>query len=625
MATRAALAAALTIAVGFALGTFPLRGQEPGASQQAKAYLFVTTSKNIPAETAKPEASVNLFLRPNGESRSLYVFVRNREAGERKYLLELLENDQKVEGAPVSLTVPGNTTMAVPFAKPAAAAAKEAPEKPASKPAGAPVPPGQDWRGSSHKVAFRLVNVTDKPNEQVAVVGVNVATQSPRQYLGAEATFAPGGAGTENQLTVTVTAKDEVDAKRPCEVQLVLSPERIPGLQTTRSPGSTYTRELSKAGQKVRLVARDLRFRGAAPEAGLVSVTAGGLRQAFTYKATFAQGGGLAARLDRVDQPLIFVDAPRYSRPGKLPVFLEVANAPAPPVTIEVGIDLDRNGVYEDDEIVRLPGAHDGHIYFNPTGKDGELQFQAVEKDWEAKLDVRDAVGNYALRVRLLKDDKPVKLFRLAGEPVEAVTQNVTFDDIKPLVKLGTFPRQLVRGQPLRVQATASALSPIQAARFFLGKPVAGKDEPPPMTEVIDGEPVSNDRIAWTAALDLKPDTKGPVYVSAQAVSAVGLSAVDTVKIELVDPPAPATTGTIKGIVTEGGRPQPRLKVVLQDSTGKAKDEVKTNDKGEFEFKDVAPGNYQVSANDPDSQTKGDASAAVEKGKTKTVNLELMR
>jgi hypothetical protein len=87
---------------------------------------------------------------------------------------------------------------------------------------------------------------------------------------------------------------------------------------------------------------------------------------------------------------------------------------------------------------------------------------------------------------------------------------------------------------------------------------------------------------------------------------------------------AQAKTGTISGTVNEGPRPQVGLQVVLTDAAGKVQGTTSTNDKGIFEFKDVAAGAYKVSSSKPSSGRKGSADAKVEAGKTATVTIALL-
>ena len=124
----------------------------------------------------------------------------------------------------------------------------------------------------------------------------------------------------------------------------------------------------------------------------------------------------------------------------------------------------------------------------------------------------------------------------------------------------------------------------------------------------------------------------------------VGLTASDTVKIQLLDPkpmgpvnpmgmgpgaaPAPAV-GIVKGIVREGDRPQANLPVALTDQMGMVKATSTTDAAGRFLIKDVPAGVYQVTSTKSASRTRGSAPVTVIPGlpekEVKDVEVKLFR
>lgn len=70
---------------------------------------------------------------------------------------------------------------------------------------------------------------------------------------------------------------------------------------------------------------------------------------------------------------------------------------------------------------------------------------------------------------------------------------------------------------------------------------------------------------------------------------------------------AQAKTGVLAGTVMEGELPQPGLEVVLTDKNDKVQSKIKTNEKGMFEFKDLAAGTYKVTATKPVNARQGSA------------------
>src|SRR5262249_30639471 len=104
-------------------------------------------------------------------------------------------------------------------------------------------------------------------------------------------------------------------------------------------------------------------------------------------------------------------------------------------------------------------------------------------------------------------------------------------------------------------------------------------------------------------------------------------------EVDVVDPAKPGKEGgpgAVKGLIAQGGgyqvRPQPGLKVELRGPDGKPVKTATTNEKGEFEFKDVAPGPYSVYSVKPaDAGARGEKGVRVEAGKPSEVTVFLLR
>ena len=111
--------------------------------------------------------------------------------------------------------------------------------------------------------------------------------------------------------------------------------------------------------------------------------------------------------------------------------------------------------------------------------------------------------------------------------------------------------------------------------------------------------------------------------VTVVVTNAVGLAAARVIEIQLLDPP---TVGTITGMVTAGepGRGRASTTVILRDADGKEKGATRTNPRGQYEFVQVAPGTYTVTAAKSGSGA-GTAGAQVTAGETVTANVVLVR
>jgi hypothetical protein len=116
---------------------------------------------------------------------------------------------------------------------------------------------------------------------------------------------------------------------------------------------------------------------------------------------------------------------------------------------------------------------------------------------------------------------------------------------------------------------------------------------------------------------------KATFDVSVLFTSAVELAASETVTIQLVDAP---NWGTIEGTVTQGGRPQAGVTLLLRDTAGNPKDTTATDKDGKYAFTKVPPGAYRVVATKTSDFTRGEAAVSVQAGETKKgVELQLKR
>src|SRR5262249_38911427 len=150
----------------------------------------------------------------------------------------------------------------------------------------------------------------------------------------------------------------------------------------------TYQRELVRgATTAVALRAQDLTF-GAGDRAGPVYLTVDGYERAFTYRVEFelqpddtkppVHKNGV-----RLDQPPALRIVPdRFGRAGdKVPVRLEVDDA-EPDVTVELGVDRNKDGQYDPDELETFTGPRERLVSVDLT-KQGGVLFKTVVHDWK--------------------------------------------------------------------------------------------------------------------------------------------------------------------------------------------------------------------------------------------------
>jgi hypothetical protein len=586
---------------------------------EQKLKLLIGDKANDP----KPKEIEVLNLRPN-LAQEIFVFVQNANNTTEEVIIELRAGGNPVEGGTQKVKVEGNKPQLVTFGKPA--------PMPADKPlVMTPLTGPLDLRllGEKNAVLHEVKLETPRPNAYVAVTSIKF---DPNEQ-----------GGVKNRLIVRLRAT-EAFAGPPCRVELVLKPDRIPGLVTGQKKEGTYAGQLTAPGDEVVLIAENLKFQsGSDARNGLVYLTIDGYERAYTFTTTFPREG-TASEPQRIDLPILQINAPAFAVPSaKFAIGVEVDNS-KPDETAEfdlIGVALNQNDELEQKPIslAKFHGDRQITVLFNPMGPKGGLLFKPEFKDWSTELNLSEVFGKRTFRLRLLdKDGNPIKVRSGAeGEPVEKVEKTLVLDASKPEeVKFLDFPKTLVKGLDLPLKARGvDPESGIQEVIFFAGKPTPdGKLPPNPI--VAEGKPVDQTRTVWAADLPVSTDQKGMFEVSVRFTNNAGLSATETIRIQLLDPAAAGTADgkgapakketSVEGTVVEGSRSQPNVKVTLRDERGLAKATTTTDAKGKFVFKDIAPGTYRITASKTSSNTRGETTVAVPEGQKKTgVEVKLTR
>ena len=569
----------------------------------------------------KATAKANIQIRPNVE-QPIYVFVHNDDNKDFNVTVEVRAGGKVVEGGSVELNVKKGETAPVPFGQ----APVKKDEKPADKPAEKPKPP--TLAELAGPLEFVLLD-RDKKDAPPLDVKSELSIRRAASYLGAKLEFKAAGADGKPRLEVTVTAND--DLSPPCRVELVLRPDRTPSLDPKQPRKGTYAGYLAKKGAVLNLEAEDLKFKGSETHVNLIYLTVDGYERAFAYRAFFTPEGELAETLQEIKVPAMRLMAPAAADPSKkIPVGIEVDNAEDDDVAeLALGRVRDEKFKAENEELVRhFSGNREQVLLLSPKGPGGALLLKAQLRDWSAELDAKDIFGPRDLRLALLRADKEVNIYdtSIEGKGKEVPTVK---EILRPLLLDGTPPvlgdlltrKEMYKGQPLELGVTCSdPESEIKQVVFYLGLPDKDGNPPPNARKEIVESPDKDG--VWVAKLLAPTDAKGKVDVTITAWNKADLATVKSVTIELVDKPPPgAGTGAkpvISGKVLEGKRPQPKVTVVLRDSTTDAlKDTTVTNDKGEYIFKDVPPGSYVVRAFHTGDATRGRAAVTVvDKDKT---------
>jgi hypothetical protein len=593
----------------------------PAPAQPAnQPWLFLSTAARNPdpATGIWDKDRHQVLLRPNVEE-TLYLYVNNptgRNFGQLTVVLASGPEDAD-EFARATVPVAANQIVRVLPPKPA--------PPPVPAPAGAkPAPPPSTPLTKEKKLYLSLLG----PNNQVLDrVPLPVRARTPSEYVAPTATFVGEPGSARNRLEVTL--RDRLRDGRPftgpaAKVHLNVSPALAPDLVPESVHAGTFQGVLPPGGS-ARLVASNLSFLGTEPR-GVFGVSVDGYDNAFLFR--FQTSGGLTTpQLE--GEPLLRFGGlnPIYAIPGKPCLIpLEVDNPPSEDVVVEFAI----NRTNTDDEKDFVPSPHVGDrnrsVAARWDGAAGGLVFTTSVHYWVEDLDTAGMTGSRRLRLQLL--DKTGKQVLKGDKPIPPVYGTIVLDDTPPEdVRLGALDKA-VRNRAMDVAAVGfDPESGIKRVLFFLGDPPAADGKPAPNSRVVVGVPPVKDGAPYTGKL-LMPDRTGRVQVGVRFINNVGLPTDVTGEVEVVDPPPKPTTGAVKVTVVQGvpPRPQPGMAVELRDAANKViLNSGDADEKGEYTFKDVAPGKYNVYSSRPRDFSKALKPVTVEAGATKEVTLELKR
>jgi hypothetical protein len=439
-------------------------------------------------------------------------------------------------------------------------------------------------------------------------------------------------------LTVTVEAREGFFGP-PCPVELVLPGDRLPGFAESRDRAVRC--ELTRAGEKKKLYVKSLRFRPREDMTGYAYLTVDRCERAFVFKHDLgAKDGpdpGVPERTNRVR-----LQAPPFVLAGgDFPFRFQVDYRPqqsgggAGPHPDEVVLEvvLSEDGTEKGEQFRKRfpPGYRRKRLSYAPAGPDGALVFRTEVADWTvADLDARKlegALGRRFVRVRLL-DRKNSEV--LAGENGDlADSRTVEFvEKLPPVVTFAAKPATAEQDSKLVLQARPHPELAVRGLWVFLGEPENGK----PPKSAVRAAPAPDQELAWVAELTVpSPADKKPIHVRLLAeghfADGAPVTATDAFALQVVPPPPPR--GIIQGKVTFADRPQPGCKVTLRvkkNNQWEKKDEAATNPSGEFAFKDLEPGTYQVSTFKPqDPAARGEKEVAVKARQATRADLDLRR
>jgi hypothetical protein len=400
--------------------------------------------------------------------------------------------------------------------------------------------------------------------------------------------------GGKNRLEVRVQPKRHIP-EPGIKVQLVLSPDQIPGLKSYKDGKF----ELLLLDKPEELYAVDIQLDDSAREDGLVYLTVAGFERAFIFNTTFKRRGD-PTYPTRMEKTALRLAGPRYFESGlPLPIKVEVDNPPDG-ARLEVSLGKNEDGTFQNITApLKFPQAREQRVGFSPQSPDGALVFEAVLKDWEPILQTAGIVGQREVRAVLIDRD--------GREITSAAPKEVILDNSKPTNLKFLEPE--LNGKEIRITAQGEDPdSGIKEVNFYLGK--AEGDKPPDGAKPIKGKPAGKNK--WFANF---PDKKEEFDVSVEFINNAKMKKLATTQVPAITA-GPAKPAKIQGsVVDASGFGKIGSPVVLFDDKGKVKDQTKTDKNAEFQFDKLEPGEYTVSSEGKNEKVQ------VESGKTKEVKI----
>lgn len=547
------------------------------------------------------------FLRPNVE-QELYTYLLVDDPSKKPtVIVQFKAGGVEISSPPIK--VEAKLTQVL-WPRPEEAA-KDAPKIP------------QQW--------MKPIEIRLKVDNKLSSEVIKLDIRRPVTYLDCTSQKA---ATDTNRLVFEVGAKKRtgksyddaqiVAAELPCPVELVLDPDRIPGLASANRKGvwrGNVTPVNREENDSLYLSADDVRLRSSRVP-GVVTLSADGFDRAFRYRLL---SSGEALQINALTQETILrINAPSVADPSKpVPMTVEADSVSAPEnkTLILDALTLAKGGEKHYNRLAEFSGDRDIRWSCAGGGRHGGLLLKPDVKDWSSKRDLSGFEGKVTLRLRLLdkKTNEVVKVVDPDKEDwsntVNEVTKTIVLDTTPPeIISFEPVPPGAVRGKPFVVRAKGlDAESGLRDVVFFLGKLPPSADLPKDLI-VVHGERrqgKEDESSTWTAQLTAFSDVRNPLEVSVRFTNNVGLSTTRSISLEVANPPPPPPGGvavkraSIAGVVMEGDRPQKGLVVELQDAAGKTLLTKETAADGTFLFPDLLPGGYRVASAKPASKTRG--------------------
>jgi hypothetical protein len=266
-----------------------------------------------------------------------------------------------------------------------------------------------------------------------------------------------------------------------------------------------------------------------------------------------------------------------------------------------------------------LPGPIESVVTVEPGDK-GAWLFSLKEGRWNREWDSEGIAGRKMVRLELLGPDGGILGTRETPLIVDTTPPRFgQFFGFPEKLAPGTTSRFsfMVSDEESGINSVQAYLGPPKPLAPPAGSPPAAPVVPPPVVEVI---PSGNAR---EVRLDVPVDAKGSVTLTIQALNGSGLETIWSQAIPVADVPPP-TVGGLRGGVTEAGRAQGGLPVVLKDDKGKEAQKTVTDQSGAYLFEGLKPGKYTVEVKKSSSRRSASAKVEIKAGPPAVANLNLL-
>lgn len=266
-----------------------------------------------------------------------------------------------------------------------------------------------------------------------------------------------------------------------------------------------------------------------------------------------------------------------------------------------------------------LPGPIESVVTVEPGDK-GAWLFSLKEGRWNREWDSEGIAGRKMVRLELLGPDGGILATRETTLIVDTTPPRFgQFFGFPEKLAPGTTSRFsfMVSDEESGISSVQAYLGPPKPLAPPAGSPPAAPVVPPPVVEVI---PSGNAR---EVRLDVPVDAKGSVTLTIQALNGSGLETIWSQAIAVADVPPP-TVGGLRGGVTEAGRAQGGLPVVLKDDKGKEAQKTVTDQSGAYLFEGLKPGKYTVEVKKSSSRRSASAKVEIKAGPPAVANLNLL-